>query len=537
MDYMEYVKENRSKLKNYEWLKQFDEDTDGHRFTPMKFMGMKLKYGLDEPPDGIAGDRWMKQNAKTDITRKKVTLDDFRRGLSVDEYNDLINYAAWNSFDTLSLRVTEGLSEIIPRAQYEFTAFVRHFVRGPEFNKFVIHKVGWERYMRRFYDTRKEIGVKIEHLGHTWAIMCCQLFGDIALESLGYFEPDDPLIVDKKIWTVLPWAARSFALKGGDGYLMTSQNRYGITKDQSVVDFVMNKMEPVDAKRVKLFQQLDGAATLLGYCMHYDCRAGMGDYGPHIVEDGKILIIRGIYTNEPLFSWSEVAQRRNIPFSVNLAFIINPEKMGLQEYRVLDLGTSFTRPADFWPGVERVCMFLRYEPDTPEPLPLSKLRRLTWSEVPDVVNDINAATTEWYQEVAKMTHRQKVYNGYQVYSMDPSVGSCLRPFGLWDYCDEVLDFWEVPPVSSDSYYQVKGKVATEIMPQRLFTGAGWTDIPVKPSAKSKYRDDVLKRAYELGWESDLTGTKPIPSELKSLMDEDRIFRPDVKFNVPDNWMK
>ena len=537
MDYVKYVRENRSKLKNYEWLKQFDEDTDGYRFTPMTFLGMKMKYGLEEEPlDGIAGDRWMKQHAKTDIT-KKITLDHFQRGLGIDEYNDLINYAAWNSFDMLSLRVTEGLSELIPRAQYELISFVRHFIRGPEFNKFLIHKVGWKNYMRRFYDTRKEIGVKIEHLGHTWAIMCCQLFGDIALESMGYFDPDDPLIVDKKIWTVLPWAARSFALKGGEGYVMTSQNRYGITKDQSVVDFVMSKMEPLDSKRLKLFQQLDGAATLLGYCIHYDCRAGQGDYGPHIVEDGKILIIRGIYINEPEFFWSGVAERRELPLSVNLAFVINPEKIGLQEFRINDCGTAFSRPADLWPGVEQACMFLRYEPDTPEPLPLSALKRLDWSDIPDFVHRLNEASTDWYKEVAKMTNRQRVNNGFQVYTWDPSVGTALRACGIWDYCQDELDFWEMPPLSSDAYYQAKGKVVTEIMPQRLFTGAGWTDMPVKPSAKSKYRDEILKRAYELGWESDLTGMKPIPSELKSLMDEDRIFRPDVKFDVPDNWMK
>lgn len=536
MDLVKYVKENRGRLKNYRWLKQFDENADGHRFTPQKFQGMKLKYGKDEVADGIVGDRWMKQNAKTKIL-EGITMDDFRKGFSNAQCNDLINYSAWNAFDILSLRVSEGQSEIIPRAQYEFTAFFRDFSRGPEWTKLLIHRVGWQKYMKRFYDARGEIGAKMSHHGHTWSAMNCHMFGAMALESLGYVDPDDPIVADKKYWSIFPWAVRAYALRGGDGSVYESQKRYVWDMDQSVVNFLMENMEPLDDKKLKLFKKVDAVATMLGFDMHYDCRAGRSDKGPHIVEDGKIMLLSTCYINEPEYYWCEPCARRNLPFSVSLAFVINPEKIGLQELRVNGISTTFSQPSNLWPGIEQACVFLRYEPDEMEPLPFSKLKKLDWSEIPDFVNLMEEAIYDWYAMISNMSLRARVINGHMVYSWDPHVGHAFRGLGCWEEYKEILDYWEWPPIASDSYYQAKGKVANEIMPVRLFTGGGWTDIPDQLASKSRYRDEILKRAYDLGWESDLSGNKPIPNELKSMFDEDRIFRPNIPFDVSDDWMK
>lgn len=536
MDIVKYVKENRSKLKNYQWLKQFDENTDGIRFTPLKFMGMKMKYGMDEPVDGIAGERWMRQHAKSKVL-KGIKLDDFRKGFTNDQCNDLINYSAWNSFDILSLRVSEGQSEIIPRAQYEFTSFLHQFIRGPEWSKLLIHEVGWKNFMKRMYDARRDLGSKIIHPGHTWAMMNCHMFGAIAMESLGYVDPDDPLIVDKKYWSIFPWAVRAYSLRGGDGSVYESQQRYTWDMDQSAIDFLMNNMEPLNDKKLRLFQQVDASATMLGFDMHYDCRAGQGDRGPHIVEGGKVMMFRTCYTNEPEFYWCEPCKRRNIPYTVNLAFVLNPEKINLEEIRVNGIGTTFSQPSNLFPAIEQACIFLRYEPDSTEPLPFKRLKKLEWSEVPDFVNLMNEAIFDWYAMQAEMDIRTRVANGHQCYVWDPHIGTSLRACGIWEKYKDMCNYWEWPPLSSDSYYQAKGKVATEIMPVRLFTGGGWTDIPDKLSGKSRYRDEILKRAFDLGWESDLTGLKPIPEHLKSMFDEDRIFRPNIPFEVPDDWWK
>ncbi len=545
MDIVKYVQENRHKFKDYEWLKQFEPDAQGCRFAPMTYPGMSAKYGMEEVLDGIAGDRWMKEHSKTGIT-KKITLEHFRRGLSIEEYNDLLNYIAWNCFDVGAARaVSEGLSELIPRQQYECVNIARHFIRGPEFAKFIILKVGWLKFMRRVYQSRKELGSKLEHLGHTWGTGAINLAGATLLELLGHIEPEDPLIVEKKKWAILPWAVRSYALRGGDGYVMTSQNRYHADKDPSVVDFVLSHLEPLDDKKSRLWKQLTGAASLFGFLIHYDCRAGFGDVGPFIVEDGKPMIIRNIYINEPLYAWNTVSERRGLPFSIVTAFVINPEKVGLKEVRTNDIGTTFTEPADVSEGIEQACLFLRWEPECLEPLPLSKLQKVAWDEIPDLVAKLKEGTIEWYTETAKLTRRAKIHNGYLVYCFDPHWGSLLRGLGLLDYVIEKLDYWEMPPISSEVYYQVKGRVALEVFPASWVMGSEWRDIPSRIplvptllnwSPPSRYRD-YLKKARELGWESDLSGTMPVPDELKEHMDEDCILKDIPEFDVPDNWME
>lgn len=544
MDIVQFIQENKARFKDYEWLKQFAPDTDGYRFTPATFPGMSAKYGLGEVVDGIAGDRLMREYMATDVF-KRITLDHFRRGLTTAEYNDFINYVAWNTFDFVTLRITEGMSEMIPRQQYEIVSLARHFLRGSEFVKFIILKVGWENYMRRFYLARKELGSKLGHVGHTWALAVTPLAGAVLMELLGYIDPVDPLIVEKKKFGLLAWAVRSYALRAGDGFLMNSQNRYIVDKDPSVVEFVMNHLEPLDDKKSKLWKQLIGAATLLGFLIHYDSRSGFGDVGPFIVEDGKPMLIREIYVNEPAYPWSAVCERRGLPYCIVTAFVINPEKVGLQEMRVGDFGTTFTKPADISAGIEQACIFVRRELESPEILPPYKLQKLAWDEVPDLAASMDDAATEWYIETAKLTRKTKIWNGYQVYSFDPHWGPLLRALGLWEYADEKLDYYDMPPMVSELVYQLKGRIAMEVFPLSMATGSEWSDIPTKQPLvptlldwppPSRYRD-YLKRARELGWESDLSGSMPIPDELKEHMDEDGILRDIPEFDVPDNWMK
>lgn len=537
MNLARYVKENRSKLKNYEWLKQFDENTDGYSFTPLKFQGMKMKYGLDTPPDGIAGDRWMRQHMQTKIM-DGVTMEDFQRGFSNAQCNDIINYSAWNAFDILSLRVSEGLSEIIPRAQYEFTAFLRHIARGPEWQKLMIYEVGWKKYMKRMFDAQKDLGAHCTHAGHTWSNVNCHLFGAMAMEALGLVDPDDPVMVEKKYTSIYIWAARAFAIREGDGSLYESQQRYDWTFDQSVVDFLMNNMDPLDDKKMHLFQKLDASAAMLGFDMNYDCRGGCSDRGPHIVEDGKVMIVRTLFINDEEFYWADPCRRRDLPFTIVLAFVVNPEKVGLQEIRINGISTVFSQPANLWPGIEQACMFLRYEQELPEPLPFDKLKKLDWSEVDDLVDQMNDAIFEWYENITMMNTRTKVVNGHQVYCWDSHIGHVLKSLGIWDKYKDLLDYWEWPPCANDAYYQAKGKVATEIMPQRIFTGGGWADIPDKLAKRSRYFDEVLKRERDLGWVSDLSGNKPIPENLKGMFDEYGTFKPNIPFDVKgDEWKK
>src|ERR1700712_5658227 len=94
--------------KSREYLKRYEEQDDGTRFLE----GAEFVYGNLPPfPDGIAGDKAMREHTKTDylkgpVSREKILEPEF----SVDELNDIIMYSAWDLWDQLSLRASEGAS-------------------------------------------------------------------------------------------------------------------------------------------------------------------------------------------------------------------------------------------------------------------------------------------------------------------------------------------------------------------------------------------------------------------------------------------
>ena len=60
---------------------------------------------------------------------------------TLDELNDLNNYLAWNIWDVLVMRATEGVSGMIPRQEYEILAFMQEFYRWPEILRMTTRKL------------------------------------------------------------------------------------------------------------------------------------------------------------------------------------------------------------------------------------------------------------------------------------------------------------------------------------------------------------------------------------------------------------
>ena len=60
----------------------------------------------------------------------------------IDELNDLNNYLAWNIWDVLVMRATEGVSGMIPRQEYEILAFMHEFYRWPEILRMTTDELG-----------------------------------------------------------------------------------------------------------------------------------------------------------------------------------------------------------------------------------------------------------------------------------------------------------------------------------------------------------------------------------------------------------
>src|SRR6195952_6056889 len=91
------------------YLDRDEPDDEGLRFQPLTYTGNYK--GLEPVPDGILGDRIMRSRMTSGVMEKVSKEDVLRDQFTLDELNDLNNYLAWNIWDVLSMRATEGVSD------------------------------------------------------------------------------------------------------------------------------------------------------------------------------------------------------------------------------------------------------------------------------------------------------------------------------------------------------------------------------------------------------------------------------------------
>ena len=140
---------------------------EGLRFQDLVYQG-NFK-GLPPVPDGILGDRIMKERAKSKVLEMVTKQDVLKDQFTLDELNDLNNYLAWNIWDVLVMRATEGVSGMIPRQQYEILAFMNEFLRWPEILEMTTNEIGAQGVMDIGATARREIGIKVNCV-HDWCI-------------------------------------------------------------------------------------------------------------------------------------------------------------------------------------------------------------------------------------------------------------------------------------------------------------------------------------------------------------------------------
>ena len=92
---------------------RYKDGDEGLRFQDLIYKG-NFKT-MDPVPDGILGDRIMRGRAKSKVLEKVSHADVLKDQFNLDELNDLNNYLAWNIWDVLVMRATEGVSGMIPR--------------------------------------------------------------------------------------------------------------------------------------------------------------------------------------------------------------------------------------------------------------------------------------------------------------------------------------------------------------------------------------------------------------------------------------
>lgn len=460
---------------------RYKDGDEGLRFQELVYKG-NFK-DMDPVPDGILGDRIMRSRAKSKVLEKVSKDDVLKHQFTLDELNDLNNYLAWNIWDVLVMRATEGESGMIPRQQYEILAFMNEFLRWPEILDMTTREIGAQGVIDIGASARREIGTKVNCV-HDWCIGAVGFgMGRCGLLALEAIEPQDYI---RESNTILKFMQRVLWGKRQDGYILNSQDRYRCRiHDQGVIDQLMGEVEYFDSgsDRAGILQRFNAAAELLSFLDHYDCRLGLGDTGPYELPDGKILIIRDLFTNEDVYDWSDVCEHEGVPHCYSLALVVDPDKMGLREIRVNDISTTFTRPKNYIEAVVGGAVFVREKWDTP----MGEVYPVKIDGLDEHLGRIQRATMKLYMKYAKMSRRTLITNGLYVYYIDMILPH-LRLAGTYEKACRDYDFWEIDRRVSNYYYEIdKRGFAAEVVPQKIFSGEGYLPFPDgTPLDRSKY---------------------------------------------------
>jgi hypothetical protein len=450
------------------YKQRYEAGDDGLRFQELTYTGNFV--GMEPVTDGIKGDKMMKSRAKSGVLEKVSKDEVLKDQFTIDELNDLNNYLAWNIWDVLVMRATEGVSGMIPRQEYEILAFMHEFYRWPELLRMTTAEVGGAQgVMDIGASARREIGTKINSV-HDWAIGAVGFgmgrCGLLALETIG---PDDYIPESNEI---LKFMQRVLWGKRQDGYLLNSQDRYRCQiHEQDLLDQLVSQVEPLEhgSPKHSAFTQFNAAAELLSFLDHYDCRLGLGDTGPYELPDGNLLILRDLFVNEEVFHWSDVCEDAKLPHCYTLALVLDPEKMALNEIRVNDISTTFTRPKNYIEAIVGGAVFAREKWDTP----MGEVYPIKIDDLAEHLGRVQTATLKLYTKTSKMNRRDLIWNGQYVYYIDMILPH-MRKAGTYEKACRDYDLWEIDQRVSNYYYDItKRGFAQETVPSKIFSGAGY----------------------------------------------------------------
>jgi len=418
-----------------------------------------LHHLRGEVPHGAEGDQMMRDKAKTEVS--VLSDESLRRTLSADEVNDFIDYAAWNVWDALALRSTEGESGLIPRQEYEAFGCINQYLRFPRFVDIINEKVGIDGLIDIGGTPRREPGSKVNQL-HIWCAAITPLFGRGLLHKLGLIGDDhDTEGVEK----LVQFQRRLLAGFWGDGGQMFSSSRgyKAPILDQEWIDRFAADVEPFtdDANR-GLYQRFNATTEITGFLLHFDNRSGLSDTGPYPLPDGGFMIVRDHFLYDPAYHWHDIAEE--LPHALTQAMVFHP-KEDLQ-VNVLDIGTLFSEPSNYLDSLTGMAVYARDKWDTP----VEELRRVDEAEMEEILARCDTTTTKLYKRIAHMSPRDKIMAGAQVYYTE-FVAPVARRAGVWDALQHEHDFFEIDPLAMEAYYPlVRDGQAAKIVPEAFLMG-------------------------------------------------------------------
>jgi hypothetical protein len=417
---------------------------------------------LAEVPGGVEGDLEMRERISVpfmDTTARNVRHDD----VSAEEIDGWFSYAAWNLWDVIANRSTEGESGLIPRQEYETIAFVQQWATYGPLLRAITDAIGVDGVIDLGRTPRREVGSKI-NVTRNWALPICPLLGrgittKLDLESPGARAED--------IATIVQFGRRMQHGTWGDGPGFVSGREWKQPLlDQELVDRFLADEETLDDPELRAtFRQFNGTTELFGFLLHYDCRAGMSDTGPYAVPGGGFMIVRDHWLHEPAYEWASVAE--GLPYCVTEAMVFRPDVP--VEIAINDIGTTFATPRDYLRHLSGVAVYARDTRDTP----MSELRRIDAAEMARISKHASDATLDLYKTIAAKDRDEKIRDGVKVYTREMLMPHA-QAAGIWDELE--VGFDELHELTQAAYPTLAGGKAAEVLAPVFLLGEGFPPV-------------------------------------------------------------
>ncbi|MFI7167152.1 hypothetical protein ACIBM3_32350 [Rhodococcus erythropolis] len=430
-------------------------------FDPTPF----LQAFKAEVPQGIEGDRQMRERVK--VLFMDTTAEDVRPDRLDDaQVNSWLDYAAWNLWDFILGRASEGESGLIPRQEYETISFVQQWNQYPTFIKMLTDEIGVDGILDLAKTSSREIGTKI-NVTRNWAASVCPILGrGIGIE----LEQDTVDGRREDLDSLIQFGRRLQNGTWGDGPGFVSGRQYTVpVLDLDFLSTLLDQVKPLeDPEVLKAFRQFNARTELFGFMLHYDCRAGMADTGPYPLPGNKFAIIRDHFLNETAYPWAGVAE--GLPYCVTQVMVFSADKVSAT---VNEIQTTFSEPSNYLEFLEGGAVFARDTMTTP----MSQLRVLDATEMATISQRCQKGTMDMYRTLTKKSTEEKIRDGVMVYTREFLLPHASR-VGLWDkFVDEGFD--ALHPNAEAAWPTLTSPRAAEILTPILLFGNGFPHVVTK----------------------------------------------------------
>ncbi|HEY5855662.1 MAG TPA: hypothetical protein VIW24_16850 [Aldersonia sp.] len=427
-------------------------------FDPTPF----LQAFKAEVAQGIEGDRQMRE--RVELPFMDTTAADVRlTTLDNEQVNSWLDYAAWNLWDFILGRASEGESGLIPRQEYETVSFVQQWNNYPKFIGMLTDEIGVDGILDLAKTSSREVGTKI-NVTRNWAASVCPILGRGIGIELGQ---DTPASRREDLEALIQFGRRlqHGTWGGGPGFVSGRHYTVPVLADD-VLQSLVDQVEPLDdPEDLQAFRQFNARTELFGFMLHYDCRAGMADTGPYPLPGNKFAIVRDHFLNETAYPWADVAE--GLPYCVTQVMVFSADKVSAT---VNEIQTTFSEPSNYLEFLESGVVFARDTMTTP----MSELRVLDAAEMTTISKQCQKGTMEMYKTLAKKSTEEKIRDGVMVYTREFLLPHASR-VGLWNrFLAEGFD--TMHPNAEAAWPTLTSPRAAEILTPVLLFGNGFPHV-------------------------------------------------------------